>query len=1556
MSQLEDPYNVNFIAPGRESNGSWTKTSFTSSTSNPANLLKQNWSSVATSSDGKYVLACVNGGQIYSSSNYGYNLQPESSSILPETASWSCIKISPDGTKAAACINGGGIYIGTLTGTSWTWESTASATVNWSSVAISGDNLSIAACVSNGSIYIGTYTTYWSWSKNDYSPSGNWSSITFSGNNTNIAACINSNGSGNGIFIGYYDSEISDWNFDQSNSPANWSCITKFGSSKNFVACINNSSSGGIYKGIFNDEDPDNPFWNWSQTSAPSAAWSSVACDSTGQYVVACVNGGGLFCSLDYGSTWKEQTTGLTNPSDWLCVACDNSGSFLLGCVQNDYIYISPYYQGYQWNNSYGLSYVWKSVASDNSGQNIIAGNLGNTIGGYTTNGNIYISNDNGISWTPTNPVGPLDEPTSSQNWWSVTSNDDGSILGAVIFEGAAYISLDYGLNWIQPVLEISYAPQSNQISLNSSGEYGVICSYLTLINDSSTDGRIYISNDTSDINSWVQVSPSPVPPSVNQWTAVKFSSDSNYIYFCCFSSQNESSIYRATYNPTNNTCNFNRIFNAKTGNIPSFSSITCSLTGEYIYAICAKSSLSPTNIYIASNYGTDGFQIASITIPDVTTTEPDYGFQGITTSANGDKIAVTFYNRDEYTGYIYLSLDYGVTWTTQIHGLPTTQNAWQCIASNQDFNKLIIAANALAYNYGGSSGIFTSFLSESCWTPQLNAVPTRNAFTKLTSSNNGKYLAVVAENQTILNVPNNDNDYGGIWISWDNGFTWRKSDAGNFCWNAISSDNTGQYLVAGVYGGQIYTSNNYGLNWVVQSSNSGLPTSAYWCALSFSNNSDPNSTSQYVYAAVASGQTYPGSAADGGYIYFSTDRGLTWAPINLFTTWGNGISSSSNGEFMYVGALTNNSPESAAPPYIYGTYSFGLNLDQVFNNSFGANWNYVATDSTGNYIVAVNTNISSSYSDSNTGIWLGISNLESPPTFTWNQIASKALDWKSISLENLGNYLLITAICTNGLIYSCNYNLVPPPSFLNENYYVSNSNLHPPLPEGVTQYIGFIGYSNGPTANLSIEQEINFPFDGKFTLSFYVAPSNPDNNTIYNLNNNELTIVVSNNVLSEQVIIDPTDWNWVKKSYSLFISTAGSYKFTFNQNITGTNSQDILSSIFFVTGFELTQIPYTWTLKGNLPASQWNDIKSSVLPSGEVQLVMCSTNGGIWKSSDSGETWSQSTFLSISGNNLSITSSSSGQNLVSIVNSDYLYGSTDYGLNWNQLIYGPTSQYWYSIASSITGQYIVASTIDGKVYFSGNYGQSWSSKIIGGSSSLSISSTGQYIVGAAYLGSIYLSSDYGLIWTQLTTTNGLPSNIESWSAISISVTGQYMAATINGGKIYSSSNFGTMWVENNVITASWSSISISNSGQYVAATINGGTIYISFNYGLNWTQLTTTNGLPSNTQPWTSISISGTGQYIFATSNNGDVYNSPDFGLSWSKINTDNPSNPPATANLNSIKSSTSGQYLAAIAVNSLYTSEVDIYNYSNYMDIGNIIGSLINQLQIQLQYKNTP
>jgi hypothetical protein len=1391
MSQLVDPFNVNFRAKGVESNGQWTKIPLDSTP--PASSLIQNWSSVAVSTDGQFVIACVNEGQIFTSSNYGYSMIPDTDPSLPSSATWSGVTISCDGTKAAACVKGGGIYTATLNTTTltWNWTLTSAPTAAWSSITFSVETIMdsggspqivsnyIAACINNpnpsGSEIYGIYyainsETTWNWNQTD-APEGDWSSITYLNlvsDELNWVASMYLTGE---IYLSkssnpYY------WSLLYAINSGNFSCVSSSGISNNanttpggkiFVSTYNNLHAG-IYIGTYNTTDSS---WSWVESNAPiNLAWSSIASSSTGQYVVACVNGGGIYCSLDYGNTWTEQVNGVSNPSAWKCVASDSTGSFLVGAVSDGYIYISPYFQGIQWNSSFNIANIsWDSVASDGSGKNLIAGSI------TTSLSYVYVSHDYGITWSAVNTLG-------TNTWTSVASNSDGSILGAVASSGAASsntlgISRNYGVDWTTFSTTAIGITSMGTVSFDSSGDYVVLGT-----KSNSISLQVFIGIYDGTTYNWSNTN----LPSTIYLTALTISGDASTIYACVYTTGNVSNNTGGIWVGTNSGGTVT--WSNPLSNVPkvAFRNISCSTNGRYLIVCNSFAPTNATSLYYSSSYCSQGQGFSYFIPPSAFPSgmpimNSTIGFYGATMDTSGTKMAVTI--NGGYTVPVYMSIDGGKTWVSQIQGLPLSgpqgQMYWQTIACNGNMDRLIVGGREGSTIY--SVGIYTSFISETSWTPQLNALPSKNVFSKLTSSSDGKYLAVVAENTTNLVPPNPNNDYGGIWISSDSGSTWIQSTAGNLCWNAIASDNTGQYLVAGVYGGQLYTSSNYGLNWTVVASS---PV-ANWVAISFSCNSDNTVTNGYVFAQ-----------ANGGNVYYSKDRGTTWTVILATGAWSNGIASSSDGYYAYSCVLNNTTTSS---PYgIYVTYMTSPTATPVWIYPALGLWNYIATDSTGQYVVAVD-------------LYVGIY-FSSDYGSSWNPILSQNQYWNAITLVKTETKLLVNAICSYGLIYS------------------------------------------------------------------------------------------GNCIISSITQVPPTGtWTW-----------------TFNST---------------------TSI---------LPSTTWNDIHAS---SDGTHLVLCSTTGGIWTSTNNGATWTQSTAF-YTNYNTSITSSSTGQNLAAIINNGPIYTSSNYGSTWSQLTSNtlPTFTNWYSITSSITGQYIVASTTIGEMYVSSNYGQTWITSIIGANPVVSISSSGQYVVAATYLGTIYISSNYGVAWSQLTEeANGLPSVSEAWSAIAMSCTGQYIAATINGGTIYISSNFGSNWTSVS-ITAAWSSIAISNTGQNMVAAINIGTIYISSNYGLIWVAPITPSAA------WSAVAISGTGQYMFATINGSVIYYSSSYGTIWIEGPTTADGSLPPTSAWTGITSSTSGQYLAAIAPNS--NSTTDIYIYSNFMDIGNIFGSLINQLQILAQKQN--
>jgi hypothetical protein len=137
-------------------------------------------------------------------------------------------------------------------------------------------------------------------------------------------------------------------------------------------------------------------------------------------------------------NTWTESTTSGTTNRIWRSIASDASGNHLVAVVDGGGIWTSAN-NGVDWTQSDTAgttSQNWVSVASDASGSNLVAVVIG---------GGIWTSTNNGVDWTQSSAVG-----TTSQNWVSVASDASGSNLVAMVIGGGIWTSTNNGVDWTQ--------------------------------------------------------------------------------------------------------------------------------------------------------------------------------------------------------------------------------------------------------------------------------------------------------------------------------------------------------------------------------------------------------------------------------------------------------------------------------------------------------------------------------------------------------------------------------------------------------------------------------------------------------------------------------------------------------------------------------------------------------------------------------------------------------------------------------------------------------------------------------------------------------------------------------------------------------------------------------------------------------------------------------------------------------------------------------------------------------------------------------------------------
>ena len=214
-------------------------------------------------------------------------------------------------------------------------------------------------------------------------------------------------------------------------------------------------------------------------------------------------------------------------------------------------------------------------------------------------------------------------------------------------------------------------------------------------------------------------------------------------------------------------------------------------------------------------------------------------------------------------------------------------------------------------------------------------------------------------------------------------------------------------------------------------------------------------------------------------------------------------------------------------------------------------------------------------------------------------------------------------------------------------------------------------------------------------------------------------------------------------------------------------------------------------------PCTNWASVACSADGTKIVATVGPPSVGGIYRSTDSGATWTRTSAPVTNWS--SIASSADGSGLVAAGSGACyrgpLYVSTNSGTTWRQT--GAPIAYWCSVASSADGKRLVA------VGFADQPGP---------------------------LGP-FISSDFGVTWTNTSAlfTNGL--------SVTSSDDGQQLAAVAEGN-IFVSTNAGSAWNMAGPLASAGFSVRLSGDGRILVANSRtfANLIYVSTNLGTTWT------------------------------------------------------------------------------------------------------------------------
>jgi len=306
---------------------------------------------------GWYVLQNTNQSIIGYFPGFGNSTWNQSSAAA---LNWAAIACSSDGTKMVAAANTAATTLNLSTDSGQTWSASGSVSAAWQAVASSADGVKLVAARNGNALYTSTNSGS-TWVVRP-APSANWSSVASSADGVRLVGVVNPGR--------IYVSGDSGVTWSTQATVLTWYFVASSANGSNLVAVV---SGGGIWT---------NSGSTWAATGAPSKSWTSVASSADGTKLVAVEtgggSGGGIYTSINSGSTWTQQTNAPVKI--WAAIASSADGSKLVAASQNGGIYNSINY-GVLWNQQSGTTNkLWNCLASSADGGKLAAGVFGGGI------------------------------------------------------------------------------------------------------------------------------------------------------------------------------------------------------------------------------------------------------------------------------------------------------------------------------------------------------------------------------------------------------------------------------------------------------------------------------------------------------------------------------------------------------------------------------------------------------------------------------------------------------------------------------------------------------------------------------------------------------------------------------------------------------------------------------------------------------------------------------------------------------------------------------------------------------------------------------------------------------------------------------------------------------------------------------------------------------------------------------------------------------------------------------------------------------------------------
>lgn len=280
-----------------------------------------NWQGMACAADGSKLVAVVNVGGVYTSTNYGATWL---SNAVPNLT-WTTAASSADGSILAAGFSipagvTGGIFTSTNSGLTWTSNGLPKSPY---SIACSGDGYLVGVAAFSSQVFFTTNQGF-TWFTNT-APVTDVRSLAMSASGTKITG-------GNNV----------GWIVTKTNVTANWvtstqllgdiTALTASADGQKVVALVG-VNAGPVYAS-------PNAGQSWSkQTNAPVLAWKATASSADGKNLigVGSLNGTFVYTSTNSGANWTSNSLPISN---WQAVTISADGTRCYAAAYNGGIWM----------------------------------------------------------------------------------------------------------------------------------------------------------------------------------------------------------------------------------------------------------------------------------------------------------------------------------------------------------------------------------------------------------------------------------------------------------------------------------------------------------------------------------------------------------------------------------------------------------------------------------------------------------------------------------------------------------------------------------------------------------------------------------------------------------------------------------------------------------------------------------------------------------------------------------------------------------------------------------------------------------------------------------------------------------------------------------------------------------------------------------------------------------------------------------------------------------------------------------------------------------------